>query len=333
MIRIRLIYEQIEAAKANLLRQSLLGFRLALILLDNAAEILMHRELETQFAFDDHLMPKWEPARTEWINLGRGPKYSAKERQDAERNFGPKTKVLCLRLRRISMEDRQVLDVCHKLRNEAFHKGKLQEAILGQVCSLLYTTVVGLTIKLPIRSFTLPGRHPSPEDASFIDRFRLRDALMLGTDEGRGCCAEQLLEGVVLDPSLSAILSEDLLERIDDTVGGLEHVSNASDQTELDRGLQYTQFWRDRGADLMSNGIREPALENAFISWQAEGRALYTLRKIERWRQQAEAIAHCGSPAIALDHYWAIEKRLRPLEEEVSKAVWRYDEEIDAQIH
>lgn len=45
---------------------------------------------------------------------------------------------------------------------------------------------------------------------------------MLGTDEGRECCAEQLLEGVVLDPSLSAILSEDLLERIDDTVGGRE---------------------------------------------------------------------------------------------------------------
>lgn len=329
MIRIRLIYEQLEAAKANLLRRSLLVCRLALILLDNAAEILMHRELEAQFAFDDHLMPKWEPARTDWINLGHGPKYSAKERQDAERNFGSKTKVL-LRLGRISAEDRQVLDVCHMLRNETFHKGKLREAILERVCSLLYTTVVGLTVKLPIQSFTLPR---SPEDASFLHRFRLRDALMLGSEQGRKRCAEQLLEGVVLDSSLPVILSEDLLERIDETVGGLEHVSNASDYTQLDRGLQYTQFWREMGAELMKNGMREPALEHAFVTWQSQGHAVYTLRKIERWQHEAEAISKCTSPATALGHYWAVDKRLRPLEEEVAEAVWRHDDEIDAQIH
>jgi len=111
MIRIRLIYEQIEAAKSHLEGGSVLGWRRALILLDNAAEILMHRELEAQFAFDDHLMPKWEPLRTDWIARGHGPKYSAKERQEAERNFRPKMRVLCTRLGRISDEDRQVLDV------------------------------------------------------------------------------------------------------------------------------------------------------------------------------------------------------------------------------
>lgn len=84
MIRIRLTYEQIEAAKLHLLTRSVLGCSLALILLDNVAEILMHRELETRFAFDDHLTPKWEPARTEWLNLGHGPKYSLAERRDAQ---------------------------------------------------------------------------------------------------------------------------------------------------------------------------------------------------------------------------------------------------------
>ena len=68
--------------------------------------------------------------------------------------------------------------------------------------------------------------------------------MMLGTDEGREQCAEHLLDGVALDSSFSAVLSDDLLERIDETIGGLEHVSSAGDHTELDRGLQYTQFWR-----------------------------------------------------------------------------------------
>ena len=331
MIRIRLIYEQSEAAKSHLEGGSVLGWRRALILLDNAAEILMHRELEAQFALDDHLMPKWEPLRTDWIARGHGPKYSAKERQEAERNFRPKMRVLCTRLGRISDEDRQVLDVCHQLRNETFHRGKLREAILERVTKLLYTIVVGLTIKLPARSFVLPRQHASQEDASFLNRSGLKGAFMLGTDDGRERCAKQLLDGVTVGPSFSAVLSEDLLERIDETIGGLEYVSNTNDYSKLDRGLQYTQFWRDVGAELMKNGVREPALENAFRSWQ--GRATFTVRKIERWRQQAEAISRYPSSAIALGHYWAVDKRLRPLEEEVSEAVWRYDEEINAQIH
>ena len=41
MIRIRLIYEQIEAAKSHLEGGSVLGWRLALILLDNAAGCIL----------------------------------------------------------------------------------------------------------------------------------------------------------------------------------------------------------------------------------------------------------------------------------------------------
>jgi len=51
--RVRLIYEQIEEAKRLLLKGSLLDLRLSLILLDNAAEVLMFRELERVFAQDD----------------------------------------------------------------------------------------------------------------------------------------------------------------------------------------------------------------------------------------------------------------------------------------
>ena len=99
------------------------------------------------------------------------------------------------------------------------------------------------------------------------------------------------------------MLSDDLLERIDETI---EYVSNASDYTQLDRGLQYTQFWRELGAELMNNGVREPALKNAFRSWQAQSAAVYTVRKIQRWKRKAGAILQCGSPGIALAHYWAV---------------------------
>jgi hypothetical protein len=50
MENVRLIYEQIEHAKKMLLSDSVLDTRLALILLDNAAEVMMYRELSKRFS-------------------------------------------------------------------------------------------------------------------------------------------------------------------------------------------------------------------------------------------------------------------------------------------
>jgi hypothetical protein len=49
--RVRLIYEQIEEAKRFLVKGFLLDLRVSLILRDNAAEVLMFKELEHVFAW------------------------------------------------------------------------------------------------------------------------------------------------------------------------------------------------------------------------------------------------------------------------------------------
>jgi len=76
MENVRLIYEQIEEARRHLVDGSLLHLRLALILLDNAAELMMYRELEYEFAWNDQWEPKWEPARSKWLGSALGPKHS-----------------------------------------------------------------------------------------------------------------------------------------------------------------------------------------------------------------------------------------------------------------
>src|SRR2546422_7599684 len=79
----------------------------------------------------------------------------------------------------------------------------------------------------------------------------------------------------------------------------------------------------------LKNGIYEPQLGEEFKARQAAGGAKFTLSKIERWRRVALAIARISSPASALDHYWAIDKRFIPLEQDVAEAVCRYDDEIN----
>jgi hypothetical protein len=184
---------------------------------------------------------------------------------------------LCIRLGRISAEDRHILNICHKLRCEAFHRGVLRHTILEQIARVLYATVVELTVRLPFRSMILPAPTPAREDADFLNRFGLGEAMSLMTEEGRRLVADRMLAGgAVGPPALLLTLSDDLTERIDAVLGGLETVGETNDRARIDRNLQYTQFWRELGGRLMEQGVREPALEAAYLRWREEGRARYT---------------------------------------------------------
>ncbi len=334
MENVRLIYEQIEEAKRQLTAGSLLRLRLALILLDNAAELMMYRELEHEFAWCDQSMPKWEPARTEWLEHGFGPKYTPEERRDAGKEFDPKARILALPLRRITADERDVLYVCHKFRCEAFHRGHLRREILLPVCKLLYLTVAALTVKLWPRSYLLPSTNPHPDDAGFLARFGIANALSLTTDEGREQLRRVLMEDIVLDAGeLCHVLSADLTERLENTIGNLAYLGETDDDTEIDHNLQYTQFWREQGAELAKRGLREPDLTKAFETWKGAGKARYTLAKIRFWLRRAENISRRKNPARALVEYWAIEKRFATFEKDVAEAVVDYEDRIDAEIH
>ncbi len=261
------------------------------------------------------------------------PRYTAEERRRAEREFEPKLRILGFRIGQISPEDRAILKVCHRLRCETFHGGAIRRTILSQVTVLLLQTTVALTLKLPIRSFIMPAPTPAEPDASFLARYELKDAMLLATDEGRERIARKLLDGVGLDAAaFAATLSEDLVRRIDeDIVGGLAYLNDHD--ADIDRNLQYGQFWQERGIALAEAGVFQPELDEAFKEWQAEGRARYTMSKIERWRRQAELVARCHRPSTALELWWAIDEAVRPLEVGIGKAVAEYDDWINSQIH
>jgi hypothetical protein len=109
MERIRLLYEQIEAAKRLMLRGTFLDLRLTLILLDNAAELMMYRELSYRFAEDDLFARSMLPSLS-------NSRYTDEDRRDAEREFQPKVKLLSQYLGIISSKQATVIRVCHDMR-------------------------------------------------------------------------------------------------------------------------------------------------------------------------------------------------------------------------
>lgn len=327
---VRLIYEQIETAKSHLLRGGMLDCRLALILLDNVAELLMARALRDEFDSEDFFYPKDGRAR---LGDAMRAKYTPEERRRAEREFEPKLRILGFRMDRISPEELAILRVCHRLRCEAFHAGAVRRTILSQTVVLLFQTTVALTLKLPIRSFIMPAPNPAEPDARFLERYELQDAMRLAFDDGREQIVRILMEGIALDArAFVETLSQDLVRRIDeDILGGLHYLNDRD--ADVDRNLQYGQFWQDSGIALAEAGVRQPRLDEAFEQWKAEGHAKYTVAKINRWRRQAELIARRERPSAAIEQWWAIDDTIQPLETGIRKAVAEYDEQINAEIH
>ncbi len=147
--------------------------------------------------------------------------------------------------------------MCHKFRCEAFHRGHLRREILLLVCKLLYLTVAGLTLKLRVRAYRLPGPNPDVADTDFLRRFEIAGALSLVIDEGIKQLHRVLIEGIALAPGeLCEVLSADLVERLEHTIDLLGYLGETEDETKIDHNLPHTQFWQEQGAELMRRGER-----------------------------------------------------------------------------
>ncbi len=335
MERIRLLYEQIEEAKRLMLRGTLLQIRLALILLDNAAELVMYRELANQFAWDDSFAPPSANIRVAGIEYPPGPSYSAEERRRAEDEFKPKLKLLSQNFRKISSKQAAILRVCHEMRNDAFHREVMNPAILGPTTELLFMTVAELARDFPVHSYSIPGGNPTEENSAFMERFCLARADGFADQDIKEKIYRKLIEGIAFSWSLPRTLCEDLVERIDEIIDGLSYLNDGdSDRQKLDYGLRYRQFWRDQGADVMKKAHEEGRvpkddIDRAYTGWSKAPGPRFTMDTIERQRRHASAIAKATHPADALVRYSAIEKWMEPLEKDVHQSVQDFDEHMD----
>mgnify|MGYP006928160619 CR=1 FL=1 len=125
MRKISLIIDQIAHCKELIKKDEISYLRMALILLDNAAEVLMQRKVEEEFSWEDFRKPWQENAKK--LNfpitdpLSR-PLTSDKKRKKIESYFDEKAKFLSKEKGLIDPSVAQVLKILHRYRNEVFHR-------------------------------------------------------------------------------------------------------------------------------------------------------------------------------------------------------------------
>lgn len=113
--------EQLDMAAQQLSYQNAVADRLALILVDNIVELMVHRRCGDVF---------W--ADTMWQEIG-DRKYSPSKRQEVlGEHFDPKVSFL-KSLGLVTDDERIFCQNAHKFRNEAYHIGMLHEDVIHEL--------------------------------------------------------------------------------------------------------------------------------------------------------------------------------------------------------
>jgi len=158
MERLVPIVYQLEEAKNFILRGDLSHLRLALLLLDNASEVLMYRAVTEELTWHDYRLrifsgaqevmsgDKLEAFRTE---MGYNS-LSSKERKTLLKNYNAKIEFLSglKKERSLPTPVGQVLKAIHRYRNEAYHRDHIRKETIQPVVTVLFDIVTDLMLIL-----------------------------------------------------------------------------------------------------------------------------------------------------------------------------------------
>lgn len=320
MRELRKRLEMLEEACKQLDKGTNTGARLALILLDNLAEITMYEKVRHLFAHDSQF-------------VGVIPrKYSDRLRNKVLWGFSDKVDLLVRDVDTISEDQGKVLKGGHILRNEAYHRGQVRERIIREValtylrvvCHVLPTLWSGVLVLVPsedmggyLKQFGV--------DASMIDWDVLKSVCTYFLDE-RGCGVEEL----------TSSLSSDLTRRIEEVVEGCEYLAEGGYERvpadDVLKNLQFNpQFHEKHEFAKTDEGFRD------FVETRKREVAEYippiTLATLGEWKSRAEAISSMAFPGSALDEYSDIDRMLSDIRETVGQAVYEFDEWVNMQVH
>jgi hypothetical protein len=333
--RIRLIYEQLEEAKAYLLRGSLFNLRLAVILADNTAELLVYSTLQRTFDRDDWLRPLRKNCELAGrpIDSAIALKYSEEERAKAEKEFEPMVQLAQHKLRLISGSDATILRIAHRLRRDAFHRGQIRQDILGPIVRLLFATVVGLAQSVHFTDLvqTFP---PADGDEAFLERFGMAVRTFWCGDDYNGKLGAVLLKDAEFNfDEFRTVLTNDLLGRVEAAINQVTYFFKEDEQNEALLRRQFTVgIPVEVRVAIRDSKKHVQELDRQFDIWRKTAVPLVTREWLLRFRDAIARKLNSRQPAQVLATYWGLDKKFSPIESFINDYVAAIDSAIQMEI-
>jgi hypothetical protein len=229
---------QMDEAKRYLNDGSVPALRVALMLLDNAAEVLIDRWIVQDLALDSMMERLQRRVRKDGIpnnhsdfsDLLHRQFLSKDEKKRVGRYFDEKIRYVTESKSQLSMSVGAVLSHLHRYRNEAYHSGHVKTETLRTSVMILLELCCQLVMSLK------PGAsYSSDEDFSWLKRRFDVTPHHLWDDKRLASLVSVFRDGLPIDDSsIRDTLAENLERRISDVDDALDFISGES-RVDVDR--------------------------------------------------------------------------------------------------
>jgi hypothetical protein len=321
---VALIVEQLDRAIRELANDHPISDRLALILVDNAVELLVHERLAFHLAVEKHAQ-----------------QLTPKQRIQARgRRLPPRLKVL-EHLKDLSTEERKFIDGAHEHRNANYHAGLRHETVIRAVVGRYFDVACDLFVRLD-RGFIAHYSGDAALPASVLPYLGVEhpDEVSLGLD--KAAVAARLRAALPKElPPLQATLAEAAHEAINKVASTVEFLVEENPRhLNADKMIVMAQYQYDFEQALAEKGVDGwwgvPGYNDQVLAvrrqhlneWKPTHRSV----PIVRWRACATVIDQEPNALTAMDLYRNLRSEMRYLEEALDEAGAGLDAWIQDQI-
>ena len=308
--------------------------RLALMLLDSAAELILHRavqgKVDMQY-FESRLLETFNCAEQQGMALSDDIKRSQAELRSTvlsrsrlrtlDRNFDAKAEYLAT-LDDLPVANVRVLRKVHAYRNEAHHRDKVRPGSLRSAVNIYSYLVITMMRDLNVTGLAISGSTPVG-----LVPYLGEQPWTVGFDAPTKI-AEMLLASSGMDKheELGIALGNHVDDRLQALIDGANEIAGyftggPSDE-EWDAGtvLALVQVEDDRTAALMTPDAARRTL------------VPFTIEDLDALRLRAKALARETEPVAAFAEFADIEDTFRPVEVKVEVALIEIERQVQLRV-
>jgi hypothetical protein len=319
------LIEQIDVAVEHLEKGDANNARFALMLSDNAVELMPHR-----MAQDEKRKLKNYP------HSGTTNPHKTALNRAQGRHFDEKVKFAKLTAR-LSEDQADILTIAHAIRNEIYHVGVQHEAILRAVAGLHIKTVCDFFFAhSPISmSWNSNQRLPDRAKAYFSDPEILMPS---ARDEFRTACEKLALRTSHSNKTFAEALASDMAQTIEEKDKFIDYISTSAPREQTrDEVVIDCQVWplafSEEGKQFARDNDFPGGNLLAFIDWLSKNYPLqFKGDPIASWKKRAKQLFQERNAAKALKRYRTFMDETADLRDRIDETTSQVDNYIDEQI-
>jgi hypothetical protein len=333
MRQFAVIIEQLNQSKNLIIANDTASLRMALILLDNAAEILMYRKVLSEFYYNEFYGKICKQAQSVMppdifdkflIDHSVPEILEEKNKRKILKYFDEKITFLCDTRRLIPVPSGAVLSSLHRYRNETYHRDIIRNEILRPIAILYFELVCDLITHLRQSA----ACYNSEDDwSNFFMKFGLggcdHKMRMLTSSDIDSILSRFRTDLTITLHELKETLRKYTINRIDETLDRLNFISEALGNKDLNIILKLIQFTETKAALEFNN--RNLLLQSKKFN---EYMAPIRIEKFLRWKEEAQAFQVLEDKLALFIAFKKLEDEFEPIEHRI------YDiaDELDAAI-